>query len=127
MTAALDRHRDARRSRMQAAVARAMRELDASGQPVNISRVAAAAGVSRQWLYDSPFRAEIERLRERETRPSSRRPPAKQASSEASLRAQNEALRQRLKEMRKETAALRDDLQRALGLLRERGQPSNLR
>ncbi|TXK41473.1 DUF6262 family protein [Nonomuraea sp. C10] len=126
MTEALDRYRDDRRSRMQAAVANAMRKLDESGQPINISRVAAAAGVSRQWLYDSPFRAEIERLREREAGTSSRRPPAKQTSSEASLRAQNEALRQRLKEMRSETAALRDALERALGLLRERGQPPNL-
>jgi outer membrane murein-binding lipoprotein Lpp len=125
VTAALDRYRDERRSQMQAAVTRAMRELDKSGQPINISRVAAAAGVSRQWLYDSPFRAEIERLRERHVGTSSRRPPAKQTSSEASLRAQNEALRQRLKEMRKESAALRDALERALGRLRELDQPSN--
>ncbi|MFI6713307.1 hypothetical protein ACIBF7_43240 [Nonomuraea sp. NPDC050478] len=71
MTEALDRYRDDRRSRMQAAVANAMRKLDESGQPINISRVAAAAGVSRQWLYDSPFRAKIERLREREAGTSS--------------------------------------------------------
>jgi Family of unknown function (DUF6262) len=47
--------------------AAALRRMDASGQPVTFSTVAAAAGVSRSWLYaQDDLRAQIERLRERQ-------------------------------------------------------------
>lgn len=120
MKTALDRFREGRRTQMHAAVAQALRELEQTNSPINMSSVAAAAGVSRQWLYGSPFRAEIESLRLR--RPSSRAPgrSTRQAASEASLLAQNEALRERLGQLRKENAALRHDLELVLGNHRSR-------
>lgn len=120
MSQALDQYRDQRRERMHAEVTRTIRDLDKRGLPINVSRVAAAANVSRQWLYDSPFREEIERLRDTS---GSRAPraSARDTASEASLRGQNEALRQRLTELRSENADLRKELERALGLLRHQG------
>jgi hypothetical protein len=120
MSEALDRYREERRVRMNAAVTRAMRDLERANSPINISRVAAAAGVSRQWLYDSPFRAEIEARRERSAgmRPERIR-PACEAATEASLRSQVEALRERLSEFRRENTSLRRELERALGMLRD--------
>lgn len=120
MTDALGRYRETRRTQMHAAVTRALRDLEQQGTPINISRVAATAGVSRQWLYDSPFRAEIEALRNHSTVPRPARPrPIREAATDASLRAQNEALRQRLLEAREENTALRRELERALGMLRQ--------
>ncbi|MFI1768634.1 DUF6262 family protein [Streptomyces sp. NPDC020800] len=119
MNDALNRYREERRTQMHADVTRALRDLDRAGKPINMSRVAAEAGVSRQWLYDSPFRDEIERLRQRPTRNAPKVRPIGEAASEASLRAQNEALRQRLREVREENAGLRQELARALGLLRD--------
>lgn len=118
MSQALDQYRDQRRERMHAEVTRTIRDLDKRGLPINVSRVAAAANVSRQWLYDSPFREEIERLRDTSRAP---RASARDTASEASLRGQNEALRQRLTELRSENADLRKELERALGLLRHQG------
>lgn len=118
MSQALDQYRDQRRERMHAEVTRTIRDLDKRGLPINVSRVAAAANVSRQWLYDSPFREEIERLRDTSRAP---RASARDTASEASLRGQNEALRQRLTEVRSENADLRKELERALGLLRHQG------
>ncbi len=120
MSAGLDHYRQQRRNAMHADVTRALRDLDAAGLPINISRVAARAGVSRQWLYDSPHRAEIERLRERPRTTTTSTRPAREAASDASLRTQLEALRERLKQSRQENAELRTQLERALGLLRER-------
>jgi hypothetical protein len=121
MTEALQRYRDDRRAQMYAAVTRALKDLEGAGSVINVSSVAAAAGVSRQWLYDSPFRTEVEAIRTRTAmaRPADAR-PLREAASDASLRAQNDALRQRLHEARAENAALRQELERALGLLRER-------
>jgi len=104
---------------MHAAVRRALQDLDAAGQPINISRVAAKAGVSRQWLYDSEYRTEIEKLRTLHPVLNSR--PARERATEASLRAQLDTLRTRLTELRADNADLRRELERALGMLRERG------
>ena len=117
MTAGLDRYRLDREREMTARVAEVIRALDRTGEAVSVARVAREAGVSRQWLYGSPFRDEILNLRSAAPRPGAR--PARERGSEASLRAQNEALRQRLKDVRDENAALRTELARALGRLRE--------
>ena len=53
-----------RRELTRAKAIQALRALDAKGAPVTFEAVAAAAGVSRSWLYAQPdIRAEIERLR----------------------------------------------------------------
>lgn len=119
MTAALDRYRDQRRTDMHARVTRALKDLDTQGLPVNISRVAAAAGVSRQWLYDSPYRTQIEALRSRAHPKTASARPARESATDASLRARLDALHERLKQTRAENAELRTQLERALGLLRE--------
>ena len=42
----------------------AIRQLDDGGKPITFKAVAAAAGVSRQWLYTQPdLRKDIEQLR----------------------------------------------------------------
>lgn len=120
MTTGLDQYREQRRLDMHARVTRAMRDLDSTGQPINISRVAVAAGVSRQWLYDSPYRSEIQGLRDRARPSTASARPAREAASDASLRSQLEALRERLRQTREENAELRTQLERALGFLRER-------
>lgn len=121
MSAPLDRYRAQRSIDMHARVAQALKALDAAGRPINFSRVAAAAGVSRQWLYDSPYRHEIETLRARAHPRSSTARPTREAASDASLRTRLDILRQRLEQTKTENAELRTQLQRALGLLRERG------
>ncbi|MCH9728507.1 MAG: transposase [Actinomycetia bacterium] len=118
MSDGLDRYREERRKSMYANVTRTLKELDAQNQPINISRVAIAAGVSRQWLYASPFRREIESLRDRSIGANVRPRPAREAASDASLRTQVGALRERLREARAENQQLRKELETALGLLR---------
>lgn len=123
MTAGLDRYREQRRNNMQANVTRVIRELDAQGHPINMTRVAAAAGVSRQWLYASPFRQEIESLRDRPTGAMGGARPAREAASDASLRVQLLAMRERLQEARTENQRLRTELEYTLGLLRNDSRP----
>jgi hypothetical protein len=122
MTAGLDRYREQRRNNMHANVTRALRELDAQGCPINMTRVAAAAGVSRQWLYASPFRQEIESLRNRPGA-TGRARPARQAASDASLRVQLDAMRERLQEARAQNQRLRMELERVLGVVRDEQRP----
>ena len=53
-----------RRELTRAKAIQALRELERTGTPVTFQSVAAAATVSRSWLYNQPaIRAEIERLR----------------------------------------------------------------
>ena len=64
----------------------AIEHLDRSGQPVTFSAVAAAAGVSRTWLYRNPgIRDLITRLRTQPSRTTSTR--AAQRATAQSLRA----------------------------------------
>ena len=76
-------------SRHQATLTKAsntIERLDRSGQPVTFSAVAAAAGVSRTWLYRNPsVRDLITRLRTEPSQPAST--PAAQRATAESLRA----------------------------------------
>jgi len=64
---------------------RALRELAKQGVEVNFARVAAAAGVTRQFLYaHAMLRAEIERLRDQQR--ALARLPVADRSSDASIR-----------------------------------------
>lgn len=98
---------------------RALREIDAAGEPISFQAVARAAGVSRQWLYKQPeLRAEIERLR-------AQAPvvfdgiPARQRATEASLRQRVQMLRVENQRLRDENSALRAELALAYGHRRE--------
>jgi hypothetical protein len=93
---------------------RALRELDRAGTAVTFAAVAAAAGISRSWLYTQPdIRDQIQQLR------TSRTPgtpvPASQRPTGASQRARLTAALQRNQELADENTRLRRQLARALG------------
>ncbi len=104
---------------------RALRRLDATGEPITFDTVAREAGVSRSWLYGQPdLRAEIQRLRSR-GRPSRSAPPvpARQRASDASLRRRLEAVNAEIRRLRAENQRLREQLGVALGELRAAKHP----
>lgn len=93
----------------------AIQELDRAGMPITFQAVAAAAGVSRSWLYRDPdMRAQIEHLRAASTG-TAPPVPARERASRDSLRGQLEALRLELAELRRDNKVLRDQLARRLG------------
>jgi hypothetical protein len=105
----------------QNAIARARTALSAmhdAGAPITFQGVAQHAGVSRQWLYK--LRAEIEKLRGRQTGP--RRVPVAQRASDASQRQRNATLSQDNKRLRAENAELKDELATLLGERRAAGR-----
>jgi predicted nucleic acid-binding Zn-ribbon protein len=117
---ALGRYREERQAELRARAAAALQRLDATGEAINFSSVAIAAGVSRQWLYTSSFRNEIEELRTRSTSASKQpKRPVREAASDASLRSRLSAMQLRNVDLRNENAALHEQLERALGLLRQ--------
>ena len=95
----------------------ALRELDRSGVPVTLARVAQAAGISRSWLYTQPgISSQIRRLRqETNAAGSTGGIPAAQRSTDASLRARLAAALERNKQLADENARLRRQLAHALG------------
>ncbi len=100
-------------------VRRAMRELDKRGDAINFVSVAAAAGVSRQFLYTHPeLRQEIEQLRGEQRTTLSRLPTAERAS-DASIRARLRAALDDNQRLREENARLRDELALTHGHVRE--------
>ncbi|WP_410790435.1 DUF6262 family protein [Kribbella sp. C-35] len=117
-------HRAAERPlrRHQDAIGRASRVLraaEASGEPVTYANIAAAAGVSRSWLYTEPeIRAAIERLRDDNGRSAAVSVPTRQRASAASLVRRLEAAHQRNQDLSREVAELRDQLAAAHGELR---------
>lgn len=94
----------------------ALRELDRAGAPVTFTSVAAAAGISRSWLYTQPdIASHIQRLRHATSGTPATAIPAAQRSGEASLRARLSAALQRNHALADENARLRRQLARALG------------
>jgi hypothetical protein len=95
----------------------ALAALHHAGIPITFQSVAHRAGVSRQWLYKSPeLRAEVEKLRARQTGPQPI--PAAQRASDASLRQRNLILLEENKRLRRENGELRGELATLLGELR---------
>ena len=94
----------------------ALRELDRAGAPVTFAAVAAAAAISRSWLYTQPdIRDQIQRLRNSTSRIPGIPVPAGQRSTDASQRARLTAALQRNQALADENARLRRQLARALG------------
>jgi Family of unknown function (DUF6262) len=92
----------------------AIKHLDSSGQPVNFSTVAAAAGVSRTWLYRHPDTHDlISRLRS--APPRTVTIPAAQRGTAESLRARLDTARTEITRLRAENTALREQAARHLG------------
>jgi hypothetical protein len=101
----------------------AIERLDRSGQPITFSAVAAAAGVSRTWLYRNPaIRDLITRLRTEPSRPARTR--AAQRASPESLRARLDAAAQEISRLRAENATLRKHAARRLGQQRAKQHTS---
>jgi hypothetical protein len=100
----------------------AIETLDRTGRPVTFSTVAAAAGVSRAWLYRQPdLRAAIVSLRAQ--RPAGPATPAAQHATIDSLRQRLDAAREEIARLRAENTALRDETARRLGRQRAQQAP----
>jgi Family of unknown function (DUF6262) len=92
----------------------AIAHLDSTGQPINFSAVAAAAGVSRASLYRDPgIRDLISRIRSAPS-PSAATRAAQRATAE-SLRARLNTARAEITRLRAENATLRDQAACHLG------------
>jgi hypothetical protein len=111
--AAARRHSDDARRRATAA----LRRMDASGKPLTFSTIAAAAGVSRSWLYaQDDLREQIERLRTRQQQaPGAPQIPDRQCATPASLLRRLEAATTRIRALEADNRQLRDALEHALG------------
>ena len=93
----------------------AIADLDSSGQPVNFSAVAAAAGVSRASLYRDPaIRDLINRIRSAPSRAATTRATAQRATNE-SLRARLDTAHAEITRLRAENTTLREQAARHLG------------
>jgi Family of unknown function (DUF6262) len=93
----------------------AIAHLDSSGQPVNFSTVAAAAGVSRASLYRDPdIRDLISRIRSAPSRSATTRAAAQRATAE-SLRIRLNTARAEITRLRAENTMLREQAARHLG------------
>jgi hypothetical protein len=93
-----------------------LRRFDRDGVPVTFAGVAAAASVSRPWLYREPtLRSEILRCRSAAPTPSKPLVPAAQRASADSQRRKIETLNEELRSLREDNARLRSQLERSLG------------
>lgn len=96
----------------------AIRELHRSGEPVNISKVARRANVSRTFLHSHPdLMTTVRDLQARNPGPEPL--PARQRASERSLLTRIVALTERNKKLRRENEALRRKLEVTHGDLRD--------
>ncbi len=109
--AAKERHR-----RSVQRVLEVLRRFDRDGVPITFVGVAAAASVSRPWLYREPqLRAEILRHRSTATRPPTPLVPVAQRASAQSQHQKITVLNEELRSCKQECARLRSELGRSLG------------
>jgi hypothetical protein len=112
LAAAAARRHELTRSR----AVQAIRELDRSTQPVTFASVAAAAGISRSWLYTQPdIRSQISRLRDAGGQPQRPAIPGRQRATDASLRSRLAAALERNRQLTEENGRLKRQLAHALG------------
>ncbi|HEY5845654.1 MAG TPA: DUF6262 family protein [Nakamurella sp.] len=116
----------AARARSQSTRQRSLAALEAmirDGAAITFHTVATKAGVSRSWLYQcTDLRDRIIELRDT-TRPGPHTPPAtRQRASHASLLARLEVTQDRLRRVVADNAALRAQLEQALGIIRAEQQ-----
>lgn len=100
---------------------RVLRQFEGTGEPVTYAKVAAAAKVSRAWLYSQPdIRAAVDRLREINNRSTGGGAvPTRQRTSEASLIRRLEAAHRRNQQLTRQVTELREQLAAAHGALRD--------
>lgn len=100
---------------------RAVRDMDATGEPVTFDKVAEKAGVSRSWLYShDDVREQIERIRATQRRAPATLVPTGQRASDASLLRRLEVAVARTRQLTEENQRLREQLACALGEQRAR-------
>jgi Family of unknown function (DUF6262) len=117
ITAAHQRHELTRSKTIKA-----LRELDNLGIAVTFEVVARHAQVSRSWLYTQPdIRAEVEHLRDLGRRAPATTVPARQRTTDPSLRRRLEAAHTRNRELAQDNQRLRRQLAQALGQQRATG------
>jgi hypothetical protein len=98
---------------------RVLREMGKRGSAVSFAAIAAAAGVSRQFLYThAELRREIEHVRTQQHGELSRLPVAERAS-DASIRRRLRAALDDNQRLREENTRLREELALAHGRVRE--------
>ncbi len=109
LTAATRRRSEETRRRAEAA----LRAMDSAGEPISYTTVAAAASVSRSWLYRHPaLREEIDRLRAAAPTVASLRPAVERGSAASQHRRvttlldANRVLRDENQHLRTEVAVL---------------------
>jgi hypothetical protein len=104
----------------------ALRQFEASGEPVTYAGIARSAQVSRAWLYTQPeVRDAVDRLRDLNGRSTGAPVPTAQRSSQASLVRRLEAAHRRNQDLGSQVSTLREQLAAAHGELRAlRRQPS---
>src|ERR1035441_4152440 len=89
----------------------ALRELDRAGAPVTFASVAAAARISRSWLYTQPdIRDQIQHLRAASAKTQATAIPARQRATDASLRSRLAAALERNRVLAEENTRLRRQL-----------------
>lgn len=97
----------------------AVRDLDRAGDPISFAAVAAAASVSRSWLYrDATLRTEIHQLRMTGSGTTTPRPAAERSST-ASQQRRIDALLDANRDLRAENQQLRGDVAVLLGERRD--------
>jgi hypothetical protein len=117
-----DRLRHAARQRSERTHARAVEALKTmTDGPVTVARLAAAAGISRSWIYTQPqLVEELETLAATRPTTSAISAPATQRASSTSLLRRLDLAHQRVRQLTLENERLRDELARAYGRLRAR-------
>jgi hypothetical protein len=116
----------AARTRSQDTRERSLAALEAmtrDGEEVTFDAVATRAGVSRSWLYSATdMRDRIVELRAT-TRPALKAAPTpREHATEASLLTRLEVTQERLRQVKADNAALRSQLEQALGVIRAERQ-----
>jgi hypothetical protein len=102
----------------------ALQRLDRAGAQITFTAVAAAANVSRSWLYRDPdLRTEIRRLRTAHRPKADTSLPAAQRATSPSLQRRIEALLDTNRALRAENAALREQVALTLGEQRSATTP----
>jgi hypothetical protein len=108
-----------RRLSAESRTKQAIHSLDQRGETITFAAIAAAAGVSRQYLYSHPqLRPEIEQLRGRQ-RTAPPRLPASARPSDNSIRSRLRAALDDNQRLREDNTTLREELAAALGRARE--------
>lgn len=98
-----------RKAKSERAIQAAVAELDKQHRPITVAAVAKRAGVTRQTVYNSSYRKEIEEIRDR-TRSTDKQPTIRARASEASLKRRLDLALQEIQHLTAENAKLQKSL-----------------